>query len=86
VEVGGSSIPIRRAFGQDPANTASRIGHITVEAGDDVNVRVFHGLAGGSAVVDPDIEAIGIQPGLKLISHPDDEMPDVRLGFGIKVE
>jgi len=47
-------------LGKDPADAAPRIRHILVEAGDDVHVRVFYGLTGGSAVVEPDIEALGL--------------------------
>ena len=44
-------------------------GTSSFEAGDDVHVRVFYGLTGGSAVVEPDIEAIGLEFRAKLISH-----------------
>lgn len=69
-------------MGQDAADASPRIRHIAVEAGDDVDMRVFHGLTGGSAVVESDIEAVGVEPGLKLIPHSGHQAPDIRLDFG----
>ena len=41
-----ASVPVCGTVGQDPANAAPQICHITVTAGDDECVRAFHGLAG----------------------------------------
>ena len=56
-----SSIPIRCALGQNPANAASRIRRIPTKPGDDMHMRMFHGLTGCPSLVEAYIEAVGIE-------------------------
>ena len=52
--------PIRRLVRDDPPDAAPRVGNVPVAAGDDVDVGVHHRLPGRRAVVDADVEPVGL--------------------------
>jgi hypothetical protein len=59
-ELVGFDSPIFCFFWQDPSNTASWIYHISVSTRDDMDVGVRNCLACCHAVVDSDVECIGL--------------------------
>ena len=54
------------AVGDHSSDTAPWVRHIPVIAGDEVQMDMEDGLAGGSACIDPDVESI------RLVTLPDD--------------
>lgn len=57
-----SLFPIPRFPRNYPAHPASRVGHIAVVAGNDVNVQLGHRLPCGRPVIDSNVEAVGLRP------------------------
>jgi hypothetical protein len=55
------SWPVFRFLGYDPTHTAPRVGQITFEAGNQVNMQVRHGLTCGSAIIDTNVVALRVQ-------------------------
>src|SRR5262245_52611369 len=51
-------LPVRRLVGKQRADPAPRVRLVPLVARDDVDVQVHHRLAGGLAVVDPDVVAV----------------------------
>ena len=70
----------------DVPHTASRVRHIALIPGDDMDVQVEDGLAGGRADVDSDIEAIGPVPPQNLPARAFDAIQErvLLLRSGIK--
>ncbi len=52
-------LPVNRLVREYPANAASRVGHVALVSGDQVDMQMKDDLTGCQAVVDADIEAIG---------------------------
>ena len=43
-----------------PSDAAPRIGNVTLSAWNDMNMSVHHGLSGCQAIIDADVEPIGL--------------------------
>src|ERR1700730_13625018 len=50
--------PVAGLRGEHPPDTTSRVGDVTPKAGNQMDVHVSDGLAGGRAIVDADIEGV----------------------------
>jgi len=57
----------------DMPDATARVVHVTREARDDVHVQVHHGLTRGSAGVEADVVAVGMQLGVEGALHDVDE-------------
>jgi len=66
VDENGPLTPIGRQLRDDPAHAATRIGQITDESGDEVQMGVTDGLTAGDPHIEPEIPAVGRQ----LVSQP----------------
>jgi len=63
------------------ADAAARVGDVAGVAGYDVEMKLRHGLAGGGAVVEAEVEGVGrgIEVRGQVLLRPDD--PDEEAGF-----
>lgn len=70
--------------GQYPAHAAARVWPVSGKAGDEVDMQVGYGLPCCRAIIDADIEAVGLEfigeSGLGLVEQGQQVMPLFRRG------
>ena len=71
--------------GDDIADTAAWIGDVTVISRNDVDVEVVHGLAGGRARVETDVESVGSVLLVDRIAHSIDKSEDIGSFLGSRL-
>jgi hypothetical protein len=71
--------PVRRFTWHDPPDAAPRIGNVAPSTWDDVNMGVHHRLPCCCAVVDTDVESIGLSVGHHPLTDDGYQLPNSRL-------